>query len=157
MERHYLVVAADGNVREALAAPLRQQGMTVTFAGSGSQAERAVQSVKVDVAVVESHLRDMSVEELTRRLGEIRPDCEVVPLTSFQLIRNTPELLRFGITDYVFSSKQLPELLRPAKQNVSSARSWDEPATQALIGVIDQKCEVNRQRAARHGKARATC
>ena len=26
-----------------------------------------------------------------------------------------------------------------------------------LIGVIDQKCEVNRHRAERHGKVRATC
>ena len=137
MERHILVVAADGNVREALGAPLREQGMTVTFAESGAQAERAVQSVKVDMAVIESHLQDISVEELTRRLSEIRPDCEVVPLTNFKLIRNTPELLRFGTTDYVLSSKQLPKLLRPAQQGSSSGRDWDDPATQALIGVID--------------------
>jgi response regulator RpfG family c-di-GMP phosphodiesterase len=137
VERHYLVVAADGNVREALAAPLREQGMTVTFAESGSQAERAVQSVKVDVAIVESHLRDMSVEELTRRLGEIRPDCEVVPLTSFQLIRNTPELLRFGVGDYVLSSRQLPGLMRPPTEEPASGSGWEEPSTQALIGVID--------------------
>ncbi len=137
MESHVLVVAADGKVRHALATELRKKGCRVTLAENGSQAERVVQNVAVETALVESHLPDISSGELRTRLEGIRPGCRVVELTDFSLVRNTPELLRFGSSDCLIRLEQVLELLRPTAADAGPAGSWHEPATQALIRVID--------------------
>lgn len=136
MERNFLVVAADGVVREALAADLRKQGYNVTRAANGAEAERVVQSVSLDLVLVESHLPDMSAEELRSRLQQIRPDCRVILLTSFRLVRNSPELLRFGAEDYLLRASQVFEMLRaPAEAAGGSPQA--ERGKQALVQVID--------------------
>ena len=129
MERHFLVVAADGTVREALAAALRKKGCTVTLAESGAQAERVVQSVAVQAALVESHLPDVTTSELRTRLRDLRSDCRVVELTGFSLVRNTPEMLRFGASDYLLRAEQIFDLLQPTEM-VPTVSSWEQPTTQ---------------------------
>ena len=139
MDRNFLIVAADGKVREALAADLREQGFTVTLAESASQAERVVQTVSVQSVVIESHLPDMPAEELRTRLLQLRPECQVVLLTSYKLVRNTPELLRFGSSDYLLRAGQVFDLLRAPYESDGNlgAWPWEEPGNQALVQVID--------------------
>jgi len=134
LERNYLIVAADGKVREALAADLRHQGHCVTLAETGSEAERVTRSVHVHCALVESHLPDMSGEDLRTRLLEARPGCRVVVLTSFRLVRGTPELLRFGADDYLVRRGQVFELLEPHSEGETPV---DDGGVQALVQTID--------------------
>lgn len=138
VERNFLIVAADGKVREALAADLRKQSCKVTLATSGAEAERVVRSVSVDAAIVEAHVGDVSAEALRDRLQQIRPECRVVLLTSFKLIRNSPELLRFGDDDYLLRGSQVFDLLGGAG-DVSGALGWpwEERGNQSLVRVID--------------------
>lgn len=139
MDRNFLIVAADGQVREAIASDLRERGFTVTLAENGSEALRVVQSVSVDSIVVESHLADMSCEDLRSRVTAVRPDCRVVTLTSYKLVRNTPELLRFGTEDFLLRGQEIRDLLR-APYDAGSDQGfwpWEERGNQALIQVID--------------------
>ena len=137
MERHLLVVAADGRVREDLAADFRKQGFTITLAESGAQAERVVQSVTARMILVESHLPDMTGLELRDRLRRLRPDSRVIVLTSFGRIRNKPEMLRFGASDYLIRADQLHDLLQDGDATHTEAGAWEHPATQALVRTID--------------------
>jgi response regulator RpfG family c-di-GMP phosphodiesterase len=137
VDRHFLVVAANDKVREAIAGDLRKQGCTVTLAESGLQAEQVVQSVTVQTAIVESHLPDMTGSELCERLRRIRPDCRVATLTSFNLVRNTTELLRFGASDYLIRGEQVLDLLLSGDSAEAKGWTWESPATQAMIRVID--------------------
>ncbi len=138
MERNFLIVASDGKVREALAVDLRKQGFTVTLAENASEAERVVRSVSVDAVIVESHLPDLTAEELRARLQQIRPDCRVIVLTSFKLVRNSPELLRFGKDDYLLRSGQFFELLgAPSDPGSALGWPWEERGNLSLVRVID--------------------
>ncbi len=138
MERNFLIVAADAKVREALAADLRARGLGVTLAEDGREAERVVRSVAIDVVVVESHLSDMPADELRSKVVQLRPDCRVIVLTSFKLVRNSPELLRLGKDDYLLRAPQLIELLGLGPDAGGALGwPWDEKGSQALIRVID--------------------
>jgi response regulator RpfG family c-di-GMP phosphodiesterase len=138
VEGNFLIVAADGKVREALAGELRRKGFNVTLAENGAEAERVVQSVAVDSVLVETHLPDMSAAELRERLQRVRPGCRVVLLTSFKLVRNSPELLRFGTEDYLLRASQVFELLRGTSADADqSLWPWEEKGNRALLQVID--------------------
>jgi response regulator RpfG family c-di-GMP phosphodiesterase len=137
VDRHVLVAVADGKVREALAGELRKRGCTVTLAESGAQAERVARSVTVRRAIVESHLPDMTGTELHDRLLGIRPDCRVALVSSFHLVRQTPELLRFGCADYLLRSDHVLDLLLGEDPVASTVGTWDTPTSRALVRVID--------------------
>lgn len=139
MERNYLIVAADGQVRQNLAQNLRSEGVGLTLAENGSEAQRVVQTVSVDLAVIESHLPDMSAEELASRIRGIRPDCQVMTLSGFKLVRNTPELLRFGNEDYMLRGEELSALLQTNTDGGLDGGfwPWEESGNQALVEVID--------------------
>jgi response regulator RpfG family c-di-GMP phosphodiesterase len=137
VERHFLVVAADGKVREDLAAGLRNKGFTITLAESGAQAEQVMQSVAVRTVFIESHLPDMTGVELRDRLKRLRSDCRVILLTSFGMVRNKPEVLRFGASDYLVRAEQILDLLQTGDAVDAPIPTWDQPVTRALIRVID--------------------
>ncbi|HKQ61794.1 MAG TPA: HD domain-containing phosphohydrolase [Candidatus Polarisedimenticolaceae bacterium] len=139
MERNFLIVAANGRVREALARSLRDRGYSVTLALSGSEAQRVARGVAVDAVLIEAHLPDMTGGELRTRLLKERPDCRVINLTSFELVRNSPTLVRFGADDYLVKLEQLCELVRaPFERGTERGTGViAERGNKALIGVID--------------------
>ena len=138
MKRNFLVVAASPQVREELAGELRARGYSVTLAGSGSEAEKVVKHVAVEAVLVETNLPDATGPELKKSLKQIRPDCRVSLLTSFELIRNTPNQLRFGAKDYLVHEDQLFEMvLAPHEGNHTESSSFAQRGNDALIHVID--------------------
>jgi response regulator RpfG family c-di-GMP phosphodiesterase len=137
VHRHLLVVATDGKVREALSADLRAMGFKITLAVNASQALRVAKSVSVQAVLIESHLPDMPATELRTRLQEIRPNCRIVVLSGFNLVRNSSELLQFGANDYLVHTDQVVELLKSADTTGVDVDTWSGKGTQALINVID--------------------
>ena len=137
VNRHFLVVATDGKVREALSADLRRSGFKVTLAANASQALRVAKSVSVHEALIESHLPDMPATELRDRLVEIHPQCRALVLSAYSLVRNSSELLQFGSSDYLVHADQVVQLLHSSEAAGADHDSWSEKGTQALIHVID--------------------
>jgi len=139
VERNFLVVAADGQVRETLTGDLRDSGINVTLAETGAEAIRVAQAISVDAVLVESHIADMGMEELRARLQEIRPDCNVLSLTSYRLVRNSTELLGFDNDDFVLKAKAVRDLLRAPYDAGGEIGfwPWEERGSQALLLVID--------------------
>ena len=139
VKRNFLVVAANAQVREALARDLRAKGYSVTRAANGAEALRVVASVNLDAVLVESHLPDMSSEELRDRIKRARPRCRVVVLTSFDLVRNSPDQLRFGPEDFLMRADQVFELCRAPFDVAREGESdgFCHRGNEALIQVVD--------------------
>ena len=138
MKRNFLIVAANAQAREALASGLRAAGFTVTRAANGAEAERVAQSVSLDAAIIESHLPDMSADDLQQRIKRVRPDCRVATVSSFEQIKNSPAQLKYGANDYLLNAEQLLPLLgAPFESNEGATDTFAERGNDALIGVID--------------------
>ncbi len=137
MQRHSLVVATDGKVRESLSADLRKMGFKITVAANAAQALRVAKSVDIETALIESHLPDMSGTQLRARLTEIRPHCRIVVLSAFNLVRDSSEMLQFGANDYLLRADQVVELLGTSDSPAVDTDAWSRKGSQALIGVID--------------------
>jgi response regulator RpfG family c-di-GMP phosphodiesterase len=135
MKHNMLVVTANARVRESLAGDLRAMGYSVTRAVSGAEAERVARSVSVDAVLAESNLPDMTGEELVTRLGRIRPECRVVVMTNFELVKNSPDQLRFGPNDYLLRSDQILRLLE--KPDAEGDLNIGQRGNDALIQTID--------------------
>jgi response regulator RpfG family c-di-GMP phosphodiesterase len=135
MKHNMLVVTANARVRESLAGDLRAMGYAVTRAVSGAEAERVARSVSVDAALTESNLPDMTGEELATRLGRIRPDCRVIVMTNFEMVKNSPDQLRFGANDYLLRSDQILRLLE--KPTATRESDIGQRGSEALIQAID--------------------
>jgi len=136
MNTHYLVVAGDSHVRQSMATELRKGGFNLTLAENGAQAELIAQSVQVDVALVESHLSDMTLDELRKKIEDCRPNCRVVSLTSYDLVRNKPEMLQYGSGHYLIGIDQLLDTPTQVSKD-SDASNWISPSNQSLMRVID--------------------
>ena len=138
MKRNFLIVAANAQAREALASGLRSVGYAVTRAANGAEAERVAQSVSLDTVIIESHLPDMSAEDLTQRIHRVRPDCRVATVSSFEQIKNSPAQLRYGVNDYLLNTEQLlPLLMAPFESNDGTTDTFAQRGNDALLGVID--------------------
>jgi len=139
VRHNYLVVAANGQVREELAVELRAWGYSVTLAASGAEAERVLRSAEVEKIVIESHLPDVSADELRKRLRQIRPDSRVMSLTSFELARAKPDRLLSGGNDYLLDRVQLLELIAaaPAREDGGAGGEVARRGHDALLQVID--------------------
>jgi len=139
VERNFLVVAADGQVRETLTGDLRDSGINVTLAESGAEAVRVAQAISVDAVLVETHIADMGMDELRSRLRDIRPDCNVLSLTSYRLVRNSTELLGFEDDDFVLKAGAVRDLLRAPFDAGGDLGfwPWEERGSQAMLQVVD--------------------
>ena len=139
MDRNFLIVASDGQVRETLSGDLRERGFNITLAETGAEAVRVAEAVSLDAVLVESHISDMGVDELRSRVTDIRPECTVLSLTSCGLIRNSTELLRLGGEDFVLTAESVRELLRAPHESGGDLGfwPWEERGNQALMQVID--------------------
>jgi len=138
VKRNFLIVAANAQAREILASGLRAAGYAVTRAVNGAEAERVAQSVGLDAVIIESHLPDMSAEDLQQRIKRVRPDCRVAIVSSFELIKNSPAQLKYGANDYLLNLQQLlPLLSAPFESTEGATDTFAERGNDALIGVID--------------------
>jgi len=140
MTHHYLVVAANGQVREELPDLLRSKGHSVALAANAAEAESAVTGGPIETVVIEAHLPDIDASELQERLQQLAPQARVLVVSSFDLARRKPaELLAEG-NGFLIPSRQLLGLLVSAHDGGVIAGDGSSPAergNEALLQVID--------------------
>lgn len=124
-----LVVDDHAIVREGLAASLTGPDLTVVAAvGRGDEALAVVADSRVDVAVVDLRLPDMSGHELTERIRAVSPDTRVVVLSTYLSEESVRLSRRAGAAGYVAKSAGMAQLRAALARAVAGEKDTESPA-----------------------------
>ena len=105
-----LVVDDDDQLRQTLTRRFRRDGMTVTTAASGEEAEAQAAQNRYDVALLDLQLPGMSGIELLEKLKERQPELEAILLTAHGSIETAIQAMKNGAYDYLTKPFPLPDL-----------------------------------------------
>jgi DNA-binding NtrC family response regulator len=119
-----LVVDDEINIREALAALLRDEGYEVSTADSAEQAMSILGMDYFQIVVSDMRMDGASGMDLLRWLRENCPETEMILLTAFSSVENAVEAMKLGAYDYLakpVDRRRLPMLIEKAleKQRLS--------------------------------------
>ena len=125
----------DAVLRKRLAAHLRASGVEVTEATCIADAQRLLQAVSFDFALIDLHLPDGEALELLRT-GAFSENTGVVVMTAFGGVKKAVEAIRLGASDYLTKPFEPDELqLAFARcRSVRGARRRDEHRTTGSSG-----------------------
>ncbi len=98
---HILIVDDEVNIRNALVTMLEKKGYRVRGAGTGEEALRYLEEVRVDLVITDLRMPGMGGLEFLRRLKDKWSDTEVVVMTAFGSINTAVEAMRLGAYDYL--------------------------------------------------------
>ena len=147
---HVLVVEDESALAELIRYNLAAQGLRVTIAATGEEAEMLLAEEAFDLVVLDWMLPGMSGLELCRRLRrrEAPPAMPVIMLTARGEEADRVRGLSIGADDYVVKPFSVPEILarvkallrRAAPQRIADALRWgdivlDRPAHRVTRGA----------------------
>ncbi len=96
-----LVVDDQRNMRATTAMLLRAEGYTVSEAGGGDEALKALAGQSVDVLLTDLKMEPMDGLSLLKRGLEVAPNLQVIVMTAYGSIETAVEAMRAGAYDYV--------------------------------------------------------
>jgi DNA-binding NtrC family response regulator len=120
-----LIVDDEVNIREALAALLRDEGYEVITAPSAEEAMAALGADYFQVVISDMRMGNASGMDLLRWLRENGPETEMILLTAYGSVENAVEAMKLGAYDYLskpVDRRRLSLLIEKAleKQRLSS-------------------------------------
>jgi len=120
MNASILVVDEDPEIREAIKSVLRREGCSVTCAGNGYLALKALQSKSFDTVITDIRMPDFSGLEFLERIRDIDEQVEIIVLSGFTTIQNVIKSLRdVGAADYLLKPlDNMDELVSAAKMAI---------------------------------------
>jgi len=136
-----LVVEDEAPLREALAAYLRHQGLTVDEAADGDAGWRLFREAKPDLVVLDRRLPGLSGEELCRRIKGLS-DVPVLVATSLVQEEAVLEGFALGADDYIRKPYSVRELTarvqarlrsRPEAPGPAASRPLEDPTTGLVL------------------------
>ena len=138
-QKSILVISNEATVRDMLSNLLTEAGLRVSLAASGEEAVKILSSSATDFVLCDLFLPDCSGVELKRRIVQMSPKSRVIVLTSFNIIRSSNDVLRFGPSDFIVDQRELLELLEEAGRDRDPVALpvTDENLKKCLIETID--------------------
>ena len=112
-----LVVDDEFSVRDSLSNWFRKDGYQVRAVGNATEALRALQDERADVALVDIKMPGMDGMELQEHIHRIDPDIAVIMITAFASVETAVRALKQGAFDYVtkpIDPDELSHLVRRA-------------------------------------------
>lgn len=106
-----LLVDDEARYLEVLKKRLSKRGVSVTTAGSGSEAIRILRRNEFDVAVVDLKMDDMDGIEVLKVFKKMDPEMSVIILTGHGSEQAAREGVAAGAYDYLTKPCELDELL----------------------------------------------
>jgi len=111
--RHLLVVDDDRALAEMCVEMFEAEGYHATAANSGEEALQALQThPDCRVVLTDLVMDGMDGIELLRKAKHLRPDLEVVVMTSYGTVQNAVEAMKLGASDYLSKPLQPDVVLR---------------------------------------------
>ncbi len=133
LNMHVLLVEDDMVLADGVARILRGHGMVVDVVNNGDDADRALQSREVSVAVLDIGLPGIDGFEVVRRLRARGSSLPVLLLTARDDVQDRVRGLETGADDYLVKPFAAPELVARLKALVR--RSNPRPAELQLGGL----------------------
>ena len=138
-KRHILVVDDDKALAEMCVEMFQAEGYRATAAHSGEEALEALQAAPDCRVVLTDLVMDgMDGIELLRKTKHLRPDLDVVVMTSYGTVQNAVEAMKLGASDY------LSKPLQPDVVLVTVRRVFQMQDLGAEVERLKQ--ELNEQR-----------
>jgi two-component system response regulator AtoC len=112
-----LVIDDEVNIREALAALLRDEGYEVSAAASAEQAMSILESDYFQIVISDMRMDGASGIDLLRWLRPNCPDTEMILLTAYGSVESAVEAMKLGAYDYLakpVDRRRLPILIEKA-------------------------------------------
>jgi DNA-binding NtrC family response regulator len=127
-----LIVDDEPDMRDALTAALRREGLCVFTAANGVEALEKVQSQALDLIITDVRMPRMGGLALLQELKRTRADVPVVMMTGYGRIEDAVEAMKAGAFDYLLKPFSLEDLkavvmkaLKP--RHVAAAPASDAP------------------------------
>ena len=138
-QKSILIISNEAAVRDMLTSLFADAGLRVSLAESGEEAFKILSNSSADFVLCDLFLPDGSGVELKRRIVRTFPKPRVTVLTSFNIIRSSNDVLRFGPSDLIVDQRELMELLEEAGRDREPVALPvpDENLKKCLIETID--------------------
>lgn len=105
-----LLIDDEEDFRTTLAVRLRDRGLEVECAGSGTLGLQVLDGFSADVVLLDVRMPGISGIETLRHIKESRPRTEVIILTGFASTNTAVEVMEIGAFDYLVKPVPFDEL-----------------------------------------------
>ncbi len=150
-----LIVDDDDQLRTSFAKLLREEGYEVVSAASGEAGLEIVESVPLDLVILDVRLPGMSGIETFKAIREIDSKLPVIIVTAFGTTDTAIEAIKAGAFDYLLKPFDIPEMLNMIEQAVDAGYCMRSPvavdappktfAADAIIGQSPGMQRVYKQ------------
>ncbi len=121
-----LIVDDDKNIRKLMQVVLERQGYNVYLASDGVEALKAIDQVKINLAVVDIMMPNIDGYEFTNTLREANNDLSVLMVSAKQLVDDRKKAFLVGADDYMTKPIDIEEFLLHVKALLRRAKINDE-------------------------------
>jgi DNA-binding NtrC family response regulator len=133
---HILIVDDEFSVRDSLTGWFKKDGYRVVAAENATEALRALEQQRFDVALFDIKMPGMDGIELQERVHGIDPQLAVIMITAFASVETAVQALKHGAFDYVTKPIDPDELSHLVQRALEQRRLREENAQ--LRGTIDE-------------------
>ncbi|MHC4119444.1 MAG: sigma-54-dependent transcriptional regulator [Planctomycetota bacterium] len=118
MNREILLADDEVTFRETFAKVLREEDMSVTVVGNGTDAIDAVMKQPFGVAVLDIRMPGADGIKVLREIMRIRPETRVIMITAYGTVEMAVEAIKLGACDYVMKPVVMEDILTKIRQNM---------------------------------------
>ena len=131
-----LVVDDDASIRESVEMFLRDKGLEVDTAETGSQGLKACLETTPQVVILDIRLPDLSGLDVLKGIMASCPDTKVIMITAYHNMETTIEAMRHGAYDYIHKPLDADELDRAVSKGLRISR-----ASSSCPSLLDENQE----------------
>ena len=126
MDREILLADDEVTFRETFAKVLREEDMSVTVVGNGTDAIDAVMRQPFGVVILDIRMPGMDGIRVLREIMRIRPETRVIMVTAYGTVEMAVEAIKLGACDYVMKPVVMDDVLTKIRQNMKYLDLQDE-------------------------------
>ncbi len=126
MDREILLADDEVTFRETFAKVLREEDMSVTVVGNGTDAIDAVTRQPFGVVILDIRMPGIDGIKVLREIMRMRPETRVIMITAYGTVEMAVEAIKLGACDYVMKPVVMDDVVTKIRQNMKYLDLQDE-------------------------------